>query len=131
MTATFLFDGDCGFCSACARFIQRRIPTHATVVAWQFADLAALGVSPAECDEAVRWVAPGERGAGPVAIAGLLRTSTPGWRVLGRLLGSRVALWAAWPGYRWVSRHRDRMPGGTAACALPSSALPSSKVSIR
>ena len=25
------------------------------------------------------------------------------------------------PLYRWVARNRDRMPGGTAACALPSS----------
>ena len=124
MSATFLFDGDCGFCSACARFIQRRIPTSATVVAWQFAELDALGLSPAECDEAVRWVAPGERVAGPVAIARLLRSSTRPWRVLGRLLDNRVALWVAWPVYRWVSRHRDRMPGGTAVCALPAAVRP-------
>ena len=124
MSATFLFDGDCGFCSACARFIQRRIPTSATVVAWQFAELDALGLSPAECDEAVRWVAPGERAAGPSAIARLLRSSTRPWRVLGRLLDNRVALWVAWPVYRWVSRHRDRMPGGTAVCALPAAARP-------
>ena len=33
----FLFDGDCAFCSTCARFIERRIPTSAFVEAWQTA----------------------------------------------------------------------------------------------
>src|SRR3712207_1142233 len=39
---TFVYDGDCAFCTACARFIERRIPADVDVVPWQFADLAAL-----------------------------------------------------------------------------------------
>jgi hypothetical protein len=64
MRHTFVIDGDCAFCSTCARFIERRIPTPA-----------------------------------------------PGG--------------AAWPTYRPISRNRnrnrnrDRLPGGTAVCALP------------
>ena len=42
-TSTFVYDGDCAFCTSCAQFIERRIPTGARVVPWQFADLAALG----------------------------------------------------------------------------------------
>jgi predicted DCC family thiol-disulfide oxidoreductase YuxK len=123
--AYFLYDGDCAFCSACARFIERRIPTSAQVQPWQFSDLPALGLTMDACDEAVQWVSTTESGRlaaeGPVAIAALLRTSTWFWRVTGRVLGWRPATAIAWPVYRWVSRHRDRMPGGTAACAVPSS----------
>jgi predicted DCC family thiol-disulfide oxidoreductase YuxK len=117
---TFLYDGDCAFCSSCARFVQRRIPTRARVVAWQFADIEALGVTEAECDAAVQWVpADGPVLAGPAAISALLRDGGPWWRPLGWLLGRRPVLALAWPAYRWVSRNRHRMPGGTATCALP------------
>src|SRR5690606_9619127 len=34
----FLYDGDCSFCTTCANFIERRIPTSARVVPWQFTD---------------------------------------------------------------------------------------------
>jgi predicted DCC family thiol-disulfide oxidoreductase YuxK len=127
--ATFIYDGDCAFCSACARFIERRVPTAAVVLPWQFADLPALGLTVAECDAAVQWVgvdASGRRAAaaGPAAIALLLRGSRPWWRLLGRVLGTPVGLALAWPVYRWVSRHRHRMPGGTAACAVPAADRP-------
>ena len=56
----------------------------------------------------------------PVAAAS---TPSPGsWRTPGRSgeasAGSSVAAGAGWPGqYRWVSRHRHQMPGGTAECS--------------
>ena len=39
--ATFVYDGDCGFCTRCAQFAERRIATTARIVPWQRADLAA------------------------------------------------------------------------------------------
>lgn len=121
--ATFLYDGDCAFCSSCARFVQRWVPTQATVSPWQFRDLSALGLTEAECDAAVQWVEPGRPAlAGPDAIAALLRSSHPVWRVVGRLIQLRPVRALAWPGYRWVAHNRDRMPGGTAACSLPNAA---------
>jgi predicted DCC family thiol-disulfide oxidoreductase YuxK len=120
---TFLYDGDCAFCSSCARFIERRIPTSAQVVPWQFADLDALRLTADECEQAVQWVArDGSTAAGPDAIAKLLQDSAPIWRLTGHLLAWRPVRALAWPGYRWVSRNRHRMPGGTAACALPQAA---------
>lgn len=116
----FLYDGDCAFCTSCARFIQKRIPTHAEVVPWQWVDIGSLGVTQAEVDEAVIWIAPsGAKAAGPVAIARLLIDAGSYWKTLGSLLDIPPASWLAWPIYRLVSRNRHRMPGGTAACSLP------------
>lgn len=122
---TFLFDGDCAFCSDCARFIERRIPTGARVVAWQYADLAALGVTQEQAEEAVQWVTAATPAlAGPEGIAALLVDAGSYWRPLGRLLRLRPVLWLAWPVYRLISRNRHRMPGGTAACSLPQAQRP-------
>ena len=120
VNATFLYDGDCSFCSSCVRFIERYIPTPATITPWQFADLDALGVSEEAASDAVQWVEPGRPVlAGPLAIARLLRTSPRrGWRPAGMVLALRPVTWLAWPVYRWVARNRHRLPGGTAACAI-------------
>jgi predicted DCC family thiol-disulfide oxidoreductase YuxK len=116
----FLFDGDCAFCSACASFIQRRIPTDAMVIPWQRADLGRLGLTAAQGRQSVWWIDGERRDAGPVAIAALLRSSHgTGWRMVGRLLGWRPLVAIGWPVYRFVARHGHRLPGGTAACALP------------
>jgi len=116
----FVYDGDCAFCTSSARFAQRRVPTRAAIEPWQLLDLAALGLAEAECERAVQWVEPGRAPlAGPDAIAALLLTSHRRWRVVGRLLRLAPVRVLAWPIYRWVARNRHRMPGGTAACALP------------
>ncbi len=118
--ATFLYDGDCSFCSSCARFLEKHIPTRARVAAWQFTDIAALGLTVDDCDAAVQWIPDGGATlAGPEAISALLRDAGSFWRPLGWLLGRRPVLWLAWPAYRWISRNRHRLPGGTAACSLP------------
>jgi predicted DCC family thiol-disulfide oxidoreductase YuxK len=129
----FLYDGDCGFCSASARVIESRIlrtdrPNRPRVLPWQRADLAGLGLTAAECELAVQWV---DRGTGvrvartgPAAIAAVLGAGGPGWRLAGRVLRMPPVTALAWPIYRLIARHRDRMPGGTAACALPQADRP-------
>ena len=120
MTATFVYDGDCSFCTSCARFIEARIPSRATVVPWQFADLPALGLTQEQAEEAVQWVgADGRVASGPDAIALLLNDAGRFWQVPGRALQTTAVRAAAWPAYRWVSGHRHLLPGGTAACSLP------------
>ena len=115
-----MFDGDCSFCTSCARFIERRIPSTATVVPWQFADLGALGLTRGQAEEAVQWVAAdGTIASGPDAIALLLRDAGRFWEAPGRALQLRPIRFAAWPAYRWVANHRHLLPGGTAACSLP------------
>src|SRR5262245_15565536 len=117
----FLYDGDCGFCSRCAEFLVRQVRPRARVVAWQRAGIESLGLTAAECSAAVQWVGDdGGRGAGPVAIAAVLRASEGGvWRWLGRVLGQRAISGLAWPIYNLVARHRHQLPGGTATCAIP------------
>jgi predicted DCC family thiol-disulfide oxidoreductase YuxK len=122
----FLYDGDCSFCSSCADFIERRIPTGADVKPWQFVDLDALGVTQADAEEAVIWVpaagdgrSSGATKAGPEAIARLLVEAGSFWRPIGWVLDLAPVRWVAWPVYRLVSRNRHRLPGGTAACSLP------------
>lgn len=139
----FLYDGDCAFCTSCARFIERRIPTGATVVAWQHADLDDLGVAPADAEAAVQWIParpgdqaaaparPGSVAAGPEAIARLLVEAGGVWRPLGRALARRSVLSLARPVYRWVSRNRHRMPGGTPACSLPQAERPRLRPPVR
>lgn len=121
--AVFLFDGDCGFCTRCAEFLRRRVATPVRIVAWQTTDLQPLGVTAAECAQAVQYVSGDHITAGPVAIADLLRTATGRtgalWRIAGAVLAWRPTLLIAWPLYRWVARHRHRFPGGSATCELP------------
>jgi predicted DCC family thiol-disulfide oxidoreductase YuxK len=123
--AEFLYDGDCAFCTACARFIVRWIPTPARVTAWQQADLGRLGLTERQCGESVQWVVidrSGRRSAasGAAAVAALLHSSTRVWRGLGWVLARRPVLALAGPIYRWVARNRHRFPGGTPTCALPA-----------
>lgn len=118
----FLYDGDCGFCGACARWLARHVPSPVRIVPWQRTDVAALGLTAADCAAAVQlvtWDGAGHpsRAAGPSAVAGVLRASRWHWRVTGRLLATRPALALAWPVYRWVARHRHRLPGGPGTCA--------------
>ncbi|WP_433307777.1 thiol-disulfide oxidoreductase DCC family protein [Actinoplanes sp. CA-030573] len=119
VTPTFVYDGDCAFCTTCADFIERRIPTRARIVPWQFADLDALGLTTAQCEEAVQWVDDESRAAGPDAIALLLRDAGRFWQVAGGALELGPVRLAAWPVYRWIAGHRHLLPGGTAACSLP------------
>jgi len=119
MHPVFVFDGDCGFCTSSVRFIERHVPLRATVTPWQRADLPSLGVTQAQAEAAVLWIAPdGHVFAGPDALAALLRDAGTGWRPLGAVLGRAPARWLAWPVYRWISRNRHRLPGGTPACAV-------------
>ncbi len=119
MRPVLVYDGDCGFCSACARAVRRWVPTLAEVVPWQQADLARLGLTPAEAAHVLWWVADdGSRSAGPEAVAALLRSSHRGWRVVGRVLAWPPVRAVAWPVYRWVARNRHRLPGRGDACAV-------------
>lgn len=114
-----LHDADCGFCSRCARLVPRlgcRIP----VSSLQSEDLLALGVDPERAIVEMPVVLSTGRVAwGHQAWAEILLTGPLPLRVIGRVLGARVMRRPAAAVYRWVAENRHRMPGGSAACALP------------
>lgn len=112
-----IFDGECSFCTSCARFLKRRLEPGATVTAWQLADLDSLGMSEAQAREAVQWVeADGWARSGHEAIAAALRACGPIWRLAGRLLVLPVISPLSAKVYELVAANRGRLPGGTPAC---------------
>lgn len=114
-----LFDADCGFCSRCAGVVPR-LGCRVEGRALQSVPLGELGV---DADRAVREmpvVMPDGRVAwGHHAWAEILRTGPLPLKAAGAVLGSRPLEWPASRVYAWVSQNRHRMPGGTAACAMP------------
>lgn len=69
-----VFDGDCAFCTSCARLLARIGPA-AEIVPWQLADLDELGITAAQAAEAVQWIgADGAVRTGHEAIAATLST---------------------------------------------------------
>lgn len=114
-----VFDGDCGFCTTVARHFEKRSFTPLTIAAWQLADLGALGLTPAQASAQVYLVT--ERGTfgGAECFAELMRIQgDPFHRFVAwgmRLPGIRRLF--AW-GYRRVAANRQRLPGGTPACAM-------------
>lgn len=118
-----IYDGDCGFCTRAAEWARVRTP-DVTVTPWQWADLAALGLTIERCRAAVQWIdeagkEPGRAYAGAAAVAGWL-THRGGWGArLARLYPLPGMRQLADAGYRLVAQYRHRLPGGTPACRLP------------
>jgi predicted DCC family thiol-disulfide oxidoreductase YuxK len=121
---TLVYDGDCGFCTTCVAFIHRRLPTDAHVVAWQHADLDALGVSRQQAQRKVQWVDGGAVCGGHQAVGRLLLDAGGWWAIPGRLALTPPFSWVAALLYKVVADNRHRLPGGTPACALPPDQRP-------
>ncbi len=112
-----VYDGDCAFCTSCARALER-IGPDAEIVAWQLTDLAELGITEAQAIEAVQWVrVDGTVRSGHEAVAAVLSTAGWGWRAIGRVVLMPGISWLAAKVYRLVADNRRRLPGGTPACA--------------
>jgi predicted DCC family thiol-disulfide oxidoreductase YuxK len=116
--AVLVFDGDCAFCTSCARILQG-IGPDAQIVPWQLADLAELGITEQQAADAVQWVAlDGTVRSGHEAIAAILKTAGPIWKGIGRAILAPGISWLAARVYRLVADNRSRLPGGTPACAV-------------
>jgi len=112
-----VYDGDCAFCTKCARVLER-IGPDAEIVAWQFTDLAELGVTEEQATDAVQWVQiDGTVSSGHEAIAAMLKTAGRIWKIIGRMILLPGISWMAAKVYRLVAENRYRLPGSTPACA--------------
>jgi predicted DCC family thiol-disulfide oxidoreductase YuxK len=117
---TLIYDGDCGICTRLAGFAGRRLRPRAEVRASQELDLAAYGVTEAQCAEALQLVtAEGRVYSAQDAVARLLLISRPLWRPAGLVLLLPGVNALAGVAYRWIARNRYRLPGASDACAVP------------
>lgn len=124
-----VFDGDCAFCTSSATWVAERLHRSAGpdahLVPWQFTDLAALGTTAERAQTEVLWVElDGRVLGGAAAFAAWLRFRSGPFGLLGRAMDLPVVRSIAAGVYRLVARNRDKMPGGTPACALPPPAAP-------
>ncbi|MBB5937748.1 thiol-disulfide oxidoreductase DCC family protein [Streptomyces zagrosensis] len=121
-----IYDGDCAFCTSAVAFTERRIRPRCEVLAWQFADLDELGTTQARAEHELLWITPtGLVYGGIGAVAKLLLNSGRGWAPLGALLNLPPLRWIGHGVYRLVANNRQRMPGGTPACAVQHRHAPS------
>jgi predicted DCC family thiol-disulfide oxidoreductase YuxK len=116
--ALLIYEGDCGFCNRCVRFISRRMPSRAELKPWQRVDLDAYGIPRSRARHEVLWVGTdGRVDGGAQAIARLLLDCGGIWALLGGLIRVPPLRWVAHGLYRLVANNRDRMPGGGPTCA--------------
>ena len=119
MGAVLVFDGDCGFCTACVGFTRRWIRPRVDIQPWQFLDLADYGLTEEQCAEAVQFVATdGRIHSGSRAVTGMLRTANRPWPWIAALADAPAIAPIAASAYRLVARNRYRLPGSTPACAI-------------
>ena len=110
-----LFDGACGFCTWCVLAEQRYVRSGLEFVPYQRAELPALGVSAAQAAESVLYVKGAHVLSGARAVAAVLRSGRSPWPAIGALLDAPAVRPLAERGYRFVARHRGRLPGAPPA----------------
>ena len=123
MSATrrvLIYDGDCGFCTQSAKFIETRLTPGSTIAPWHSLDLGALGLTIDDVSTAAYWVddhGTTHRGSAGIARA-LSRASAP-WSFAGWVMRVPPVSWLAAAVYPVVAKNRHRLPGATDACAIP------------
>ncbi|MER5551999.1 DUF393 domain-containing protein [Streptomyces sp. NPDC002793] len=123
--SVLVYDGDCAFCTTSVNHLVRWLRPNCTVTPWQFANLEALGVTRQRAEHEVLYVVPsGTVYGGAQAVAKLMLGAGGVWAWPGGLLTLPPVSWIAHGVYRLVATHRDRLPGGSPACALPADRRP-------
>lgn len=110
MGGTLIYDGECGFCTASARWCRARFgPDHTIAASQDFDDtqLAAMELTRPQVDSAAWWFEPpGPPAGGAEAISRALIAMGGVNAAVGRLIwlpGVRAASKAV---YRWVAENR-------------------------
>lgn len=114
-----IYDGDCGFCTATAGWIERRLPDGAQVSPWQALNIADFDLTEDDVSTAAYWVDPGGRAhRGEDGIALSLVAAGGFWGLLGRLMRKSPFRQMARVLYPIIARNRHRLPGSTNSCRL-------------
>ncbi|MEU3774300.1 DCC1-like thiol-disulfide oxidoreductase family protein [Streptomyces sp. NPDC032472] len=115
------FDGDCGFCQAVINQISAHGRPTMHAVPWQFLPDTATEPHRARLDHEVLLLRHDQViASGAQALATYMRHSPRRrFQLAGAAIQAPLLRNAAQYIYRWVARHRHRMPAGTPACAIP------------
>lgn len=114
-----VFDGDCGFCTACTDWLAARLARQVRIEPYQVLDLGDLGLAEADVSHYAWWLDGEIRARGHRAIGHALRACRAPWPLLGRLILTPPFSWLGRPVYRLVARLRGYLPGTTPACKRP------------
>lgn len=122
-----IIDGDCAFCTSSTDWLGDRLHRadrpDARRVPYQFLDLGSFGLTEERTRHEMIWVAAGEvpvrLPGGEEAFAAWLQYAGTPYAFLGRLIASRPVRPVAHRIYGLVAANRQRLPGGTPACAMP------------
>ncbi|MCX4675986.1 DUF393 domain-containing protein [Streptomyces sp. NBC_01433] len=126
--SVLVYDGDCAFCTTSVNYLMRRLRPNCTVTPWQFANLEALGVTQQRAEHELLYISPsGTVYGGAQAVAKLLLSAGGFWAWPGGLLTLPPVRWIAHGVYRLIATNRDRLPGGSPACALPADRRPGAR----
>jgi predicted DCC family thiol-disulfide oxidoreductase YuxK len=115
-----IYDGDCSFCTASAKWVAARWRGNARAAPWQGLapdELAAHALTRDDVRCAAWWIdEEGRRFRGHLAIAQALRAGS-GWSAaVGSVLFVPPFRWVGSAIYPLIARRRHLLPGGTPSC---------------
>ena len=106
-----IFDGACGFCTWCVHAAQRYVQAPMDYAPYQHLELAAWGLHEDQVSASVYVITSSTTLSGARAVAAIMKRGRRPWPVLGSILDAPVLRPFAERGYRFVARHRGRLPG--------------------
>lgn len=120
--SVLVYDGDCGFCTTSARWVEANLlPPGGTVAPWQSLQLEMFGLSEDDVATASWWVdTQGGTHRGERGIAQLLVDRGGIWALLGRVALTPPMIAVLGVIYGIVAKNRYRLPGATDACRIPA-----------
>lgn len=119
MPRVLLYDGDCGFCTVAAGWALR-LGCEVETIPWQsWGPLSSYGITPEAAAGEIHLVDGDRIRLGHEAGAGtLLHSRYVAVRFVGHAVAARMLRPVARRVYAAVAANRQRLPGGTPACAL-------------
>ncbi|MCB9707232.1 MAG: DUF393 domain-containing protein [Myxococcales bacterium] len=113
---TLIFDGECGFCTACVDWFRARSRKTVRVVPMQRINPEHFGLTLAQMEKEAWWISGAQNYAGHRAVSRALMACGAPWNIVGFVLDVIPFRWGAAIAYRWVARNRGRLPGVLPAC---------------
>lgn len=120
MSGLLIYDGDCGFCTSTAAWMQARFVDGIRVESWQSVEMADFGLTDQNGQESSWWIDDeGSAVGGAQGIGWALRSTKPAWAQLaGRFITFAPVRPVSKLAYKVIVRYRHKLPGSTDACRM-------------